>query len=219
MNDFALVTIREHPDLGLQLVDWRKPPGQTDTILRPPGSTEKIDLGNLGDINCLEMASLISNNPQAVAAGATRWTEAVKISRVRNLTVTFGDVVGGYEDVLDVTDSHDVSVGFFSAASGGKYVVTAKGGSTNLHIVIMHLRKRGAETDIDLGNWFDYNGRRTSSTYIFAETEDDKPTRVRQLHADRPNFIPKSPTGYDLNARWTHVFYPAMWCLKKLHLQ
>jgi hypothetical protein len=190
MNDFALVTVRTHPDGFLQLIDWRRAPGDTDIVLRAAGSTERItlDLVNgpyaLGPIDCIAQADFIRRHPQA-PAGA-RWTEAVKLSRVPNLELTLPECRGGTEDVIDEVDCRHVAVFARRFIPTGRYVSTIKGGCEDCQFHVQEQIGHGTVTDWDFGNWYDYNRRRTRGITVNSSTQDRSPITARILRADKP---------------------------------
>lgn len=207
MNDFALVTVRTHPDGYLQLIDWRRAPGDTDIVLRRAGSTERVtlDLVNgpyaLGDIDCIAQADFIRKHPQA-ARGA-RWTEAVKLSRVDNLVLILPDSVGGSEDVIDECDCRHVAVFARRFIPTGRYVSTIKGGCSDCQLHVQEQVGHGRVTDHDLGNWYDYNRRRTTGIKLEAHLLDGSLPRARLINADHPDLLSR----FDVNRPWWGMPY------------
>jgi hypothetical protein len=219
--DFALVTLRTHPETGwLQLIDWRREPGDVEVNLRAPGddTPKLVDLRALGSLDCERFAGRIANNPQAVAAGVKRWTEALKLSRVRHVMVLAGEAVAGTEDVLDACDVQSSQVQFSKAyAAGGRYVSTIKGGTLDFKLIIAEQVGHGRVTDHDLGNWYDFNRRATSRITLDVHTHDSSAARARMLRADRP-LVPAAQRWAIATPWWRPLFVHGYPILKKLKL-
>lgn len=218
--DFALVTIRTHSETGwLQMVDWRREPGDTDINLRAPNdlSLFTIDLRGTGPIDCERYSGDIAKNPQAVSAGAKRWTEALKIAHSANLHVLVGSAVGGEEDVIDCTDLLNVDIEIEKGAPRGLFFSTLKGGLKDFSLKVGQQIGHGKETDHDLGNWFDFNKRKSTGISLDVVTFDGSKPRCRVLHSDRPTLPPGQP--WDVCVPWYRpIFIPMMTIAKKLHI-
>lgn len=198
MADKQYVAIATLPTGEVQLVDYRAPEGQTHTILRKAGDYTRITI-SLGDI----IATL-------------GYQDALKVSRVVNADIYVGMVLGGSEDVVDITDSHDVVVSIVEAAPLGKYLATIKGGCSNVEVFIQKRTGHGKEVDIDLGNWFDFNRRKTTNIKLSCPNGNGE-TTCRILDADDPKVAPNQ--SWKVYKPWWRslylTFYPI---LKKLGL-
>ncbi len=196
MADKQYVAIATLPTGEVQLVDYRAPEGQTHTILRKAGDNTRIAV-SLGDI-----------------VAPLGHQDALKVSRVRNADIYAGRVVGGSEDVIDITDSHDVAVSISEAVVTGSYLATIKGGCSNAELFIQKRTGHGSEVDIDLGNWFDYNRRKTTNTKLSCPNGNG-PTTCRILDSDDPKIAPNQ--SWKVYKPWWRklflAFYPI---LKKL---
>lgn len=218
--DFALVTLRTHPETGwLQLIDWRRKPGDVEVPLRPPGQESQycqVDLRDLGPLDCEALAARIAHNPQAVAAGVTRWTEALKLSRFRNVGIIAPECVGGTEDVLDACDVQSTSVVITKAYPGrARYVSTLKGGLDDFRLTIAEQVGHARVTDHDLGNWYDFNRRKTTRVHLDVRVHDGSAARARVLHADRPTTEAGQP--WQITAPWWRPFFmPTMTIAKRV---
>ncbi len=198
-QDKQFVALATLPDGSVQLVDYRMPEGLTHHIVRQSGNLDRIKL---------DLRDIIAPNG---------YQDALKVSRVRNAEITAGDVRGGSEDCLDMTDCHDVLVVMEDAYPMGRYVSTTKGGSTNCQIVITKQHGHGKETDHDLGNWFDYNKRKTTGIELDVEVHDGSKPRARAINADAPIVPPDQAWEISL-PWWRRLFAPVMTILKALRI-
>lgn len=214
--DFPYVALAQQPDGSVILVDWRKPPGETHRTVREAGSLARLEI-DLGDIDCHAGIGDIYKNPQAKEAGATAWSEALKVSRVGNASIAAGVCVGGYEDVIDATDCGEVLVRITKGYVNGKYFSTIKGGTDGFQLQVGTQVGHGKETDHDLGNWYDYNGHKTKRVFLDVETHDGSAAKCRALHADKPQ-TEAGQRWEIVSPWWAPFFYPVMRVLKALKL-
>ncbi len=120
------------------------------------------------------------------------YSDALKCSRVENLTVMADVVLSGSEDAVDVNNRClNVTLTAKLWVLRGKLGFTVKGGSRGTTF-IGRVDGRGKETDVDLGNWSDQSHDKTTNTHLNLWRADQSPVRVRVLHADTPSFEPGS---------------------------
>jgi hypothetical protein len=198
--DKQYVAFAGEPDGKITLVDWRKPDGENHKILRESGDLSFLTV-KLDDIMT-----------------PYDYQDALKVSRCKNLSVMVSSVKGGTEDVLDMTDCDNTHVLIGTAEPRGRYLATIKGGCNNCMISVINQLGHGKETDYDLGNWFDYNKRKTTNIHLASEVAGGGYAKCRVLHANKPitppdqKWIVKKPWYADL-------FYPVYGLLKKLGLR
>lgn len=198
-KDKQYVAVATLADGAVQLIDYRMPEGLTHRIVREAGDSSMLVL-DLGDI-----------------LTPTGWHDALKISRVVNAQITAGVVLGGEEDVLDITWSTRVGVTIGKAVPRGRYLATIKGGCTDVTVNVLSQEGHGKYADFDLGNWFDFNKSKTTRTTLGSVTKDGSTVKARVLHADKPNVFPNQRWKID-TPWWRPFFMPVMTLAKKLKL-
>lgn len=214
--DFPYVALAKQDDGSVILVDWREPPGKNHRIVREAGSLSRLEL-DLGEIDCHAGIGDLHKNPQAMDAHATVWTEALKCSRITNASIIVTLAVGGYEDVIDATDCHDFFVRIAKGYVNGRYFSTIKGGTSGFMLQVGEQVGHGKETDHDLGNWYDYNAKKTERVFLDVETHDGTAAKCRVLHADKPQT--EAGQRWDIAMPWWRsLFYPVMRLLKALKI-
>lgn len=194
--DKQYVSLAGKPNGELWLVDYRKPEGQTHTLLRAAGSFRTVTV-HLGDILCPE-----------------GYQDALKISGALYVNVFAGTVLGGTEDCLDINHSSHVSVYAREFLPKGRYVATIKGGSSYIDVAF-DLCGVAQYTEFDLGNWSDQSKDKTVQVTLHNRAFDLAGARVRQLHASKPAL----KGAFKLERPWwAPFFYPVYGVLKKLNL-
>lgn len=127
------------------------------------------------------------------------YADSMKISDCDHGYVRATRIFGGTEDCIDVNNKcNDITVFADEWHSGGKYVCTIKGGSSNIMVggVIM---KHGSEVDVDLGNRSDQSDNSTIGVTLNFSTRDGTPVTVRVLNASRPHIMnPQQPYKFVL---------------------
>ena len=191
--DKQYVALATLDDGSVQLVDYRQPEGQTHMIVRKAGDGSRLVL-DLGDIIA----------PLGVH-------DALKISRVTNAEIVANRVVGGSEDVVDITWSKDVFVVINRAEVHGKYLATIKGGCNGVRLDVAEQVGHGGEADYDLGNWFDYNKAKTTNVILVSYANETASVRV--LNADKPS----CSGNFKVNIPWWRPLYKTFYpILKKI---
>lgn len=198
-KDKQYVAIATIDDGSVWLVDYRMPEGMTHRKVREAGDTSTLFL-ELGDIL----------TPKG-------WHDALKISRVSNAVITVGAVMGGEEDVVDITWSKNVKVNIAKAVVKGRYLATIKGGCDGVQVIVDQQVGHGKYADFDLGNWFDFTSAKTVRTILGSVMVDGSQVRCRVLNADKPNVIPNQKWKIDV-PWWRPFFWPVMKIAKKLKL-
>lgn len=200
MPDLNYVSLSGQPDGELWLVDYRRPPAETIHLLR-----------NKGDLTPLTYRAGDIKAPQGKG-----WTDALKLSGAVNLTVAVDELEGGYEDCVDINHSHNVAVEVQRATPHGKFVLTCKGGSTDVKLSIAEQHGHGTETDLDLGNWADQWSAKTGPVSLYSKTTDGSAVRVRRLNAEHPEL--SHDCRWELTDWMAPFFLPVMRILKLLRL-
>lgn len=194
-GDRPYVALATLPNGDVQLVDYRQPPGQTHRILRYSYQSFRLKVA-LGDI-----------------LTPAEYNEGFKSSRIRDAEIHLGRVLGGAEDVFDLTDNHEVLLKVGEAVPRGQYVGTIKGASSHVVISVEKQIGHGKTTDYDLGNWYDYNRGKTTEIALVVAVEDGSPARSRVLNASKPAVSPVQPWKIEI-PWWRPFFMPAMRIVK-----
>lgn len=143
------------------------------------------------------------------------YADALKFSNVQGVVVDGEFIFGGYEDCIDINRGcMDMAFRNLRLSSGGLYVATIKGGSSNILFENITVAAHGKETDFDIGNWSDQNGNLTHHIYFKnIKSEDGKPVRVRVLWGADVHVLDNS------NVKITVVpkFFVWVWRLLRKH--
>lgn len=149
--------------------------------------------------------SLVGRSHETVAYGDLcppdgSYSDTLKVTACRALTVTAGHIVGSAEDAVDINNhcsSITVVAGLFEPR--GKYLATIKGGSSGV-MLIGKVRGHGSVTDIDIGNISDQSDNLTRGVVLDLEHElgRHEPIRVRVLGGTRPVLMNASGQRYDV---------------------
>lgn len=119
------------------------------------------------------------------------YSDTLKFSCCQIVKVHDCKIVGGNEDCIDMNNlCSNLDVTNCELESRGKYVMTIKGGTTDVLVSDTCILAHGSETDIDLGNWSDQSEAETKRVIlsnVFAQ--DGQPVRVRVLWAEKPLVI------------------------------
>lgn len=124
---------------------------------------------------------------------ANSGTEALKItSKAKDITVDGIAINGGTEDCLDLNNEcSGIKVHFDRWLSGGTYVVTCKGGCTDVELS-GRIDKHGSVTDIDLDNASDQSTKPTRNIRLAFTTDDGSAVKVRCLGPNSPIILNQS---------------------------
>ena len=114
-------------------------------------------------------------------------TEALKItSRASDIHVGGNEIHGGTEDCLDLNNEcQRVSVEFSEWHANGQYLVTCKGGCSDITLsgcIVRH----GDTTDVDLDNVSEQSTKPTSNIRLNLTTRDGSAVKVRCLGPNSP---------------------------------
>ncbi len=196
MSDKQYVSIAGLPGGETWLVDYRKPEGQTHTLLRPKDDWTPIHI-NLGGIYTPE-----------------GYQDGLKVSGAQFVDIATDYIVGGTEDCVDINHSHSITLTTRTFTPKGRYVATIKGGSSNISIKFDDIASKPKYVDFDLGNWSDQSKDRTGGVTITANQPQSRQYTARQLHAHRPTLN----GNFKLDSWKSPYFYTVYSALKKLGL-
>lgn len=150
-------------------------------------------------------------------------SDSVKLtSRLTEFTASFGQVVGGKEDCLDVNNqSENIDVRASLWVPKGKYLATIKGGSRNIKIsgnVIGH----GSEVDIDIGNISDQCIEPTGPVFLSLNHITGDVITVRVINGTKPIILNPGEQRYrivfSLPAFFGRLFAKCVRLLRKFRL-
>lgn len=192
-KDKQYVAIATIDDGSVWFIDYRMPEGMTHRLVRAAGDNSTLFL-DIGDIL----------TPDG-------WHDALKISRTSNAVITVGTVMGGEEDVVDITWCKNVKVNIVKAVVQGRYLATIKGGCDGVQVIVDQQIGHGKYADFDLGNWFDFNSAKTVRTILGSVVADGSQVTCRTLNADKPNVLPNQK--WKINKPWWQPFF---WSVMKL---
>ncbi len=195
-TDKQYVAIAGKPDGETWLVDYRKPEGQTHTLIRFKDDWKPLHL-KLGTIDC-----------------PPTFQDALKISGARFVDVECDYISGGTEDCVDINHSDSVTLYNKSFVPKGRYVATIKGGSTNILVMFSDVIGKPKYVDFDIGNWSDQSANRTSGVTITSQQPQSRQYTVRQLHARKPTLH----GDFKVSSWASPYFYTVYSTLKKLGL-
>jgi hypothetical protein len=135
-----------------------------------------------------------------------KFDDALKLSNCRGVTVREYEILGGREDCIDINRGKLINVRDCSLHPKGRYAMTIKGGAECVIVENVTIFGRGSEVDIDLGNWSDQCGEKTTGVVLRnVRGNTSEPVRVRVLHAGLP--LVDGGNVRVLDRRWMAWFY------------
>ncbi len=115
------------------------------------------------------------------------YADALKFSNCCDVFVEDLNIIGGYEDCIDINRGSHIAITDVMLHVKGKYAVTIKGGAEVVSLNNVAIYGRGSEVDIDIGNWSDQSGERTRGIAInHVWRSYGQPVVVRVFHGDIP---------------------------------
>ncbi len=148
--------------------------------------------------------------------------DTLKFSGVRRFKLTVkGKVVGGSEDCIDINHCQDLTVLVDTVEPKGRNVLTLKGGSVRIAMIIGRQIGHGSETDYDAGNWSDQSSDETRD-WTLGVSQAEGVIIIRCLNATAPTLTPECvPHRYIFPApgAWYHgLIIPIIMLLLKWHI-
>lgn len=125
---------------------------------------------------------------------AQDYSDTLKLSHAKYITVKCCYITGGKEDCIDINRMcENILIEDTTLFSGGSYCVTIKGGSKNITLKNVTIDGHGKETDIDIGNWSDQSSELTTGVVLDnVQSRSGEPVKVRVLWANKPIIINNS---------------------------
>jgi len=147
-------------------------------------------------------------------------SDALKITDSSYGMIRVGHIIGGKEDCVDVNNhTSGVRVICDLYEPRGDYVITCKGGSSNI-VFEGFVRGHGRVVDVDLGNVSDQSDDLTTGIRLNLVHEAGEPITVRVLGADNPALLNAATQRYDIifqiPTTWRSLFLKVFKQLKKI---